>query len=137
MQSRLYEYRIFSEWERAVGQAIARHARPASLRGSRLMLVVDSTAWMQQLSLMKPEIKEKLNANLGRESVREITLRIGEVATPDRQAPSEEENTAALSPEEREKIEQYVHAIGDNDMREMLKRVIVKDLTRKKSKTGK
>ncbi len=137
MQSRLYEYRIFSQWERTVGQGIARHARPVSLRGRKLILVVDSPAWMQQLSLMKPEIREKLNAGLGRESVREITLRLGEVAAPDRQDSPEEESGAALTPEEREKIEQYVHAVGDDDTRESLKRVIEKDLTSKKRNPGK
>ncbi len=135
MQSRLYEYRIFSEWERTVGQGIARHARPVSLRGSKLMLVVDSPAWMQQLSLMKPEIREKLNAGLGRESVREITLRLGEVAAPDRQPPSEEGGEAALTPEEREKIEQSVHAVADDNTRESLRRLIEKDLKSKK-RTG-
>ncbi len=132
MQSRLYEYRIFSEWERTVGKAIARHARPSALRGSKLMLVVDSPAWMQQLSLMKPEIKEKLNAGLGRESIREITLRLGEVAEPDRETPSEEGGSAALTTEEQEKIEQHLHGIGDDDTRAMLRSLIEKDLRRKK-----
>ncbi len=132
MQSRLYEYRIFSEWERTVGRAIALHARPSSLRGSKLMLVVDSPAWMQQLSLMKPQIREKLNAGLGRESVREITLRLGEVAAQDREEPSEERGGAALTPEEREKIEQHLHGVGDDDTRAMLRSLIEKDLRRKK-----
>ncbi len=135
MQSRLYEYRIFSEWERTVGQAIARHARPLSLRGSKLMLVVDSPAWMQQLSLMKPELRDKLNAGLGKESVREIALRLGEVAAPDRRKPADAGEEAVLTPGEQEKIERYVHDIGDSDTREMLRRVIEKDL-RSKKRTG-
>ncbi len=134
MQSRLYEYRIFSEWERTVGQGIARHARPVSLRGRKLMLVVDSPAWMQQLSLMKPEIREKLNTGLGRESVREITLRLGEVAASDRQEPPEESGGAGLSPEEREKVEDCVHAVGDNETRESLRQLIEKDLRSKMKK---
>jgi predicted nucleic acid-binding Zn ribbon protein len=132
MQSRLSEYRIFSQWERTMGQGIARHARPISLRGSKLILVVDSPAWMQQLSLMKPEIRQKLNAGLGRESVREITLRLGEVAAPDREEPLEERSRATLTSEERERIEQSIHAIGDDETREMLRSLIETDLRSKK-----
>ncbi len=132
MQGRLHEYRIFSDWDRTVGPAIARHARPLSLRGSKLTLIVDSPAWMQQLSLMKPEIRDKLNAGLGRESIREITLRLGEITAPESEKPSDTGREAALTPEEREKIEQYIRDIGDGEMREMLRRVIEKDLRSKK-----
>ncbi len=132
MQGRLQEYRIFSDWDRTVGPAIARHARPASLRGNRLLLVVDSPAWMQQLSLMKPELRDKLNAGLGRESVREITLRLGEITAPEIQKPLDAGQGVALTPEEQEKIEQYIRDISDGETRDMLRRVIEKDIRSKK-----
>ncbi len=138
MQDRLHEYRIFGEWERTVGPAIARHARPIVLRGGKLVLVVDSPAWMQQLSLMKPEIREKLNAGLGGKTIRDITLKLGEIASSD--GPSSEEKAAlpALTPQDRERIEQYLQAIGDSETREMVRRVIEKDFqSKKRTNTGK
>ena len=57
--SKLSEYRVFGKWDKAVGAAIARHARPLAVRGTKLALVVDSPAWMQQLSLMKPQTDRK------------------------------------------------------------------------------
>ncbi len=86
--SRLSEYRIFGQWEKAVGPVIARHAQPQAVRGKKLTLVVDSPAWMQQLSLLKPEIMEKVNSTLGKKTINDITLRIGEVES--RAAPPEE-----------------------------------------------
>ncbi len=137
MRGRLHEYRIFSEWERTVGETIARHARPLTLRGRRLTLVVDSPAWMQQLSLLKPEIREKLNSVLGGESVRELALKLGEITLPDN-GPAEERGRATLTPEEHERIEQHLHGIGDNETREMLRSLIEKDLrSKKKASTGK
>ncbi len=136
MQSRLHEYRIFSEWERTVGQAIARHARPVALRGGKLALVVDSPAWMQQLSLMKPVIIEKLNAGPGRKTIRDITLKLGEIASADGPTSEERATQPVLTAEDRKRIEQYLQAIDDSETREMVRRVIEKDFQSKK-RTGK
>lgn len=138
MQDRLHEYRIFGQWEAAVGPAIARHARPRTLRGGKLVLLVDSPAWMQQLSMMKPVIMEKLNARLSRETIRDITLKLGEIASADEPSSEEEAVLPALTAEDRDTIEQYLQAIGDEETREMVRRVIEKDLrSKKRTNTGK
>jgi len=132
--SRLSEYRVFGQWEKAVGPVIARHAQPQTVRGKKLTLVVDSPAWMQQLSLLKPQIVEKVNKTLGKEVIKEITLRLGEVAS--REQPAEEPPVrAVLGREEREKIEDYVRGISDPAIKEAISRVIEKDfLSRKRSR---
>ena len=61
---RLKEYRVFGQWEKIVGKVIARHARPQSVRGKRLSVIVDSNAWMQQLSMLKPDIIQKVNRSI-------------------------------------------------------------------------
>src|SRR5208337_3823707 len=101
-------------------------------RGGRLVLIVDSPAWMQQLSLMRPEIIGKLNHNLGTQMVREITLKLGEIESSPMQSPAGERNPAEITPEERQRIELSLHAIVDDDIREAIKRMIEKDLLRKK-----
>ena len=129
--SRLSEYRIFGQWEKAVGPAIARHAQPQAVRGKKLTLIVDSPAWMQQLSLLKPEIIEKVNSTLGKKTINDITLRIGEVES--RAEPPEEPPVRNfLSEAEREKIEDYVRGISDPDIREAVSRVIEKDFLSRK-----
>jgi hypothetical protein len=132
LESRLSEYRVLGQWEKAVGAVIARHARPQSVRGKKLTLVVDSPAWMQQLSLLKPELLEKMNTNLGRDLIREITLKLGEVAfsaAPEEAPPVR----VSLSREESATIETYLEEIRDPDTRESIRRVIEKDfLNRKK-----
>jgi predicted nucleic acid-binding Zn ribbon protein len=132
--SRLSEYRVFGQWEKAVGPVIARHAQPQTVRGKKLTLIVDSPAWMQQLSLLKPEIMEKVNSTLGKKTITDITLRLGEVAS--RAAPPEEPAVSnILNQDEREKIEDYVRRISDPDTREAVRRVIEKDfLSRKRGR---
>ena len=134
LESRLSEYRVLGQWEKAVGAVIARHARPQSVRGRKLTLVVDSPAWMQQLSLLKPEIMEKVNSTLGKKTINDITLRIGEVES--REQPTEEPLVNnVLNQDEREKIKDYVRGISDPDIREAISRVIEKDfLSRKRGR---
>lgn len=134
IEDRLHEYRVFSRWKEVAGQAIARHAEPRALRGGKLVLIVDSPAWMQQLSLMKPELIEKLNSNLGGKTIRDITLKLGEVEPP-RDQPSEEGPAkVALTAEERDRIEQHLHDAGDSDIREMVRRVMERDFLSRKTR---
>jgi len=131
--SRLDEYRVFGQWEKSVGPVIARHAQPQTVRGKKLTLVVDSPAWMQQLSLLKPQIVEKVNRNLGKETIKDIMLRLGEVDSRNHASEAPPARTA-LGRDEREKIEGYVREISDTDIREAVRRVIEKDfLSRKRS----
>ena len=133
-QGRLHEYRIFGQWEQSVGSMIAHHAQPQSVRGSRLSLIVDSPAWMQQLTLLKPEIIEKLNKSLGRTAIKDITLKLGEIRVDHEHTP-EEPPATPLDPEERATIEQYVAKIADVATRDAIRRVIEKDyVSRKRTK---
>ena len=135
LEGRLQEYRVFGLWEKAVGKVIARHAQPYSLRGKKMTLVVDSPAWMQQLSLLKPEIIEKVNRRLGHNAIRDITLKLGEVA-PRGDAPQELSVPvpADLARDEREKIEHALQEIPDAEIRESVRRVMEKDFLNKKGR---
>jgi Dna[CI] antecedent DciA-like protein len=134
MEGRLHEYRIFGLWGRTVGPAIARHAQPHALRGKKLALLVDSPAWMQQLSLMKPEIIEKLNRELGGATIADLTMRLGEVALPGEPEADEGSTDVALSADELDAIERYVRDIGDSETREAIRRVIEKDFINRKKR---
>ncbi len=132
--AKLKEYRVFSLWAKAVGPGIARHSQPASIRGRRLTVIVDSSAWMQQLSLMKPEILEKVNSRLGRDGIESITLRLGELERPAREPETYQAPAGKLDPAEQKRIDEYLAGIADPDARESLRQVIEKDLLNKKRK---
>ena len=134
LEGRLHEYRIFASWDRTVGPAIARHAQPRTLRGRKLALIVDSPAWMQQLTLMKPEIIEKLNRALGAETVGDMTMRLGEVAPASKPEADEASAGVELSADEQDMIEQYVRAITDSDTRDAMRRVIERDFRSRRNR---
>src|SRR5512139_4323402 len=136
--SRLREYRVFSLWEKAVGPGIARHAQPSSIRGGRLTVTVDSSAWMQQLSLLKPEIVSRVNDRLGADGIESIALRLGEL---EQAAPPEayEAPSGTLDAAEQKRVAEYLAGISDPEAREAFRRVIERDLLAKKGarkKTG-
>ncbi|MDA8100660.1 MAG: DUF721 domain-containing protein [Nitrospiraceae bacterium] len=132
MAGKLREYRLFVRWSGIVGQAIGRHARPTALRAKKLTVTVDSSAWMQQLSLLRPEIVAKVNSALGEQAVESITLRMGEVEGP---APAREvyqPPTGTLAPDEAKKVDESASAIADPELREAFRHLMAKDLLNKK-----
>lgn len=132
--SRLKEYRVLGAWDRAVGAVIAEHARPATIRGGKLTVIVDSSAWMQQLTLLRPEIIAKLNSVLGRPAVEAITLRIGEIERPARQE-ADRRPLPELDASERKRVDEQVAGISDEGVRESLRHLMELDLrSRKRNK---
>lgn len=66
-------------WEEVVGKKAAAHSRPRSLRGSRLVINVDDSSWLYELTVRKKEILRKLSAELKTKKLTDITLRIGDL----------------------------------------------------------
>ena len=130
--TKLKEYRIYGVWEKAVGKGIARHARPAGMRGKKLTVIVDSSAWMQQLSMLKPEIMGKVNQHLREDAIESITLKLGEFELSAVQRDEYRPAGGKLGPEEQEKIEACVAEIADEQTRESLRHLMEKNLLNKK-----
>jgi len=71
---RLADHAVWAHWEAVVGPTVARHARPVRLRAGLLVVAVDSPEWMQELQFLKHELRERLNARLGRHVLRDVFL---------------------------------------------------------------
>jgi len=95
LEKKLHQARIFSQWEEAVGSRIAAHSRPSYVRNGRLTLVVDSPAWSQQLSLLRPDLLRKIATVIGEGVITDIYLTGGTVDPP---APGEETRPPEMSP---------------------------------------
>ena len=75
----LTEEDVDAGWANVVGEKAARHSKPRSLKGSRLIVNVDDSSWLYELTIQKKEILDKLGAELKSKKIKEITLRIGEL----------------------------------------------------------
>ena len=75
----LTEEDVDSAWERAVGEKAAKHSKPCTLKGPRLIVSVDDSSWLYELTIRKREILKSLSEILKSSRVKDITLRIGEL----------------------------------------------------------
>ena len=62
-------------WPQAVGEALAAQAHPSSARDGVVTVTCSSSVWAQELTLMAPELAERLNAALGSDLVRDLRFR--------------------------------------------------------------
>ncbi len=77
---RFTEEEIASVWARAAGRKAAKHTRPVSLRRSVLIVNVDGSGWLYELTTKKREIIKKLaRRGIAGKKIKEIRLRIGEI----------------------------------------------------------
>lgn len=67
---------VFARWEQLVGEEIASHARPRSLRDGVLVVDVDEPAWAAQLGFLSSQILSNLQAEAGAGEVGEIHFRV-------------------------------------------------------------
>jgi len=68
---------VWDLWDNAVGETIARNARPSAFKGRLLLVEVANSAWVHELQFMKSEIIERLNNAFGTVLVEEIKFRVG------------------------------------------------------------
>jgi predicted nucleic acid-binding Zn ribbon protein len=56
---------VFGQWETVVGEQIAEHANPTTLRDGILTVEAESTAWATQLRMVQPQLLAKIAAAVG------------------------------------------------------------------------
>jgi predicted nucleic acid-binding Zn ribbon protein len=69
---RIADHAVWAHWDAVVGATLALHARPHRLRNGILFVAVDSPEWMQELQFLKHELRDRLNARLGRSAIRDV-----------------------------------------------------------------
>jgi len=74
----LLKIEVLSQWDEICPTAIAKHARPTGLRGRKLTLAVNSSAWMNELSFFKKDLIDVLNERAGKEVITEIRFYLKE-----------------------------------------------------------
>jgi hypothetical protein len=87
---------------------------------------------MQQLSLMKPQIIEKVNQLLGRDAIKDIALKLGDVELPQTKEAAYRPAPVQLDDETMKQIDGYVKDLDDAETRAALRRLIEKDFQQKK-----
>ena len=135
----LKTYSILGAWDEIVGESVAEHSQPRSIRNRILFIDVTHPTWMQQLQFLKPTLLEKVNAFLGEPLIQDIRFKVGKISPTipaSSKTPSlkdEKLDTASLK-----RIESLLEEIGDEEIRKSMREVLIKgamlERSRKKSK---
>lgn len=71
---------ISEVWPQVVGGKIARHTRPVMIRKGKLLVNVDGSVWLYELTKRyKGRLLKKLQKKVGEKTLREIQFKIGEI----------------------------------------------------------
>ena len=68
---------VWSRWKDIVGESVAQHASPSSLRDGVLRVCADSPTWATEIGYLGGEIRARINHALGAPVVREIRVWVG------------------------------------------------------------
>jgi hypothetical protein len=123
----LKTYSLWGAWNEIVGESVADHSQPRSVRNRILFIDVTHSTWMQQLQFLKPTLLEKVNNFLGEPLIQDIRFRLGKIS-PTLPAPSK---TPSLKDEKLDlgtlnRIENLVQKINDEEIGKELREVLIK-----------
>jgi hypothetical protein len=117
--------RVFALWPTIVGEAIALRTRPRFLRGGVLFVEAASSAWANELTMLKPRILKALDTHLGAGLIRDVRYQVAPTWQERKgyQAPEREREpvlvSEPLSVEEEQAISEQVAAkVADPDLAE-------------------
>jgi len=68
---------IWRRWHSIVGEQVAEHAEPSSVRDGTLRIRTDSPVWATEIGYLADEIRRRVNAEVGSETVRRVVVWTG------------------------------------------------------------
>jgi predicted nucleic acid-binding Zn ribbon protein len=76
--------RLVRAWPAVVGEAIARRTEVTGLKFHTAVVKVSGSMWIQELSLMKPQILDRLREALGEDVIRDLRFVQGRLSRRER-----------------------------------------------------
>ena len=71
------QYLIIDQWDQLVGKEIAAVTSVKGLQRKVLRVIVSSSTWVYHLTLLKPQLIEKINDEAGEKLIKDIYFQIG------------------------------------------------------------
>ena len=127
--------RLRDVWVQAVGPKIAAQTQPDALKRNVLFVKVANSAWIQSLHFMKEDIINKFNTLHQNNPVKDISFAIGEISPP---AAEKKDplfiagEMPALKTRDKKMIERSLATVADEELRDILKRAMTKEITRRR-----
>lgn len=130
----LAHFHIQEVWKETVGVHIAKKTYADGIRNGIVYVNVETSAWMQELTFMKPEILKRLNEVLPAPGVKDIRFKLGKMQPVENNSDAD---MVPLTEAERILIEKQTAGIKDTDIRASLQSLFTAQikLSAKKKRT--
>jgi hypothetical protein len=116
----------WSVWREAVGARIAERARPVSLQDGVLTLLVPSSVWAHELSLLTEDVRGRLQER--GLAVRELRFRVGQLPGAERAAELRTFRTVPARGQAPHKLVALPTAVPDAELRAAIERAATANL---------
>ncbi len=126
LEDALKLYRIKEAWKETLGEPLALHIAPTSLKRGLLHINADTPAWLQQAGYFREKILEKLR----RFEVSDIRVKLGKVA-PQKSRRKALDDDLFVEPDP-DLIEGLLSPIHDEELKESVRRAARKGLGRRR-----
>jgi len=126
---------LAAAWAKAVGPVISAQTRIDRRSGDTLYVKISGPAWMHQLHFLKEEILAKLNSGSSDPPLNNLRFFIGDVGASlaaKTQRPAEP-SSAPLRERDRRMIEESLDPVSDFELKEILRRVMTREIGRRRS----
>lgn len=122
---------LANQWTGIVGEGIAAHTYPETVRNGTITLIVDSPQWMHHLGFYKQEIIDKL----AQYDVKDVRFRHGRLPEKRRAAVREEVQDIELSDDDRTYIDNTLKNVDDEELKKTFEKLISHGLARGKKES--
>lgn len=134
LKKKFTQYKAFEKWDEIVGKHIAQFSQPHSIQGNTLIVTVTSSAWMNELQMMKMELLEKISTATNSQLINNIRFKIGTIdknikGLVEYQLP----NITELTDEQKKFIENSTKNLKDTETADIISHVMQKALSHTKT----
>jgi hypothetical protein len=131
----LRRYEPWRCWTDIVGSSLAQHTSPAGWRGTTLIINVEHSAWMQELQFMKRDLIAKISKSCPNTKLKDIRFQIGKIeGSVQHDEVGKTHTLPPLNQSEKDFARDTVRPVKDEETSEVIRRLIEKDLSLKKSR---
>jgi hypothetical protein len=130
MESPLESAAIVASWSEIVGQDVAAKCRPTSLKAGVLRVRTESPAWASEFRYLAAEVIRRINAQFGREVVKEVKPWVGTALKENRGKPASTRAAAAsasaeLAPGVLAEVDEVAGEINDEKVAAALRKALL------------
>lgn len=118
---------IMGRWDGLFREPLSLHLYPVSLKNGELLMNVDSTAWLQEVTLHREEMLEVLKPF----NVKEIRFRLGRSGfrRQGNKGKQEQKGNKGLAPESLNFIDETIGLLNDSELKETIRSAMEKSLS--------